>query len=630
MIRIPRPIVPSTLVRFKTLVAFNSKDANSNSDMNHNKLERPKRSAFGKAAIGKSKNITNALIVKESLLVDDNASQDTRLYDQGTYFSPKVSPVYHRRRDNHRSFQEEIDTTSYTENQISTSTTVEIRRQEAVDALRTHLCMSKKDSVAFLDTCPKLYTDIPHLSSKLTYLLDQINMKAKQLRKMIQVHPLLMETVFLDDQENIQSTVEILQSELDMSIQDIQKLESLSSLPAILNYPRSDLRKRILVYKLDLKLNTLQLKTLVFKDARILRTDSDNVRRILQVLQEELNINNVDVQVMLQKEILLCTYRAEENIRPTILYLKQNEIGKCLGMVHKGKTISSRSTSSTRSRLDALQQQQQQELIQDRLKSLIMRHPKILSSSVEKNLIPTVQFFLQYVGMTELEFGRLLYRRGGSMLEANIERSLKRKIDFFRHELELQVHHNSEHVLHNESYVTELLTPIPIPPVDEMASLTCIQKKRLLAQMLASNPDILTLSIESNLTPKFEYFTQTIGFTRAQLCHILLKRPQIVALSLERNIFAKMDVFMSPRRRIETVMLDEQCGLGLTKVELRHWITENPQVLTCTLETRIRPRIKDAVESDLYIGKNLPSNFITQSSRSWDAVMKRKRTTDVI
>ena len=548
-----------------------------------------KRSAFGKAAIGRARDVkSTAEPLVGAPFINSTISHTVQLREHGDGKHPAndTAPV-------------EMGSASdrYADN------TIESRRQNAIQALKTHLSMSKKESLVLLEACPRLYTEITDLSSKLHYLLHDINIKTKQLRKMIQFHPRLMETVFLDSEANIKSTVEILQTELEMSTQDIKMMES-QSLPAILNYPRSELRKRILVYKLDLKLDTQELKALVLKDPRVLRTDSKNVRRIIKVLEDELDLSIDNVHTMLRKEILLLTYRAEENIRPTILYLKNNEIGKCLGMVER-KGVSTLATYCS--------EQEQQEIIKMRLKALVMGNPKILSSSLEKNLVPTVAFFLNYVGMTELELGRLIYRRGGSLLEANVERSLKRKIDFFRQELDLVVNDDDDDDDDDRIQVTTQQMPHP----NATATLTGKDKKRLLAQMLATNPDILTLSIDSNLAPKFEYLTHRMGFTRTQLSHILLKRPQLLALSLDRNIIPKMECFLAPRQGF---------GLGMSNEEVRNWITDFPQTLTCQLETRIRPRIRDAVRLDLYIGRDLPPNFITRSNQSWQAIVERKAT----
>ena len=77
-----------------------------------------------------------------------------------------------------------------------------------------------------------------------------------------------MENVFMDSEDNLTNTMEVLQTELDLSIEDIKAIQS-KALPAILSYPRSELRKRILVYKLDLGYPTEEIKKMVLKDPRM-------------------------------------------------------------------------------------------------------------------------------------------------------------------------------------------------------------------------------------------------------------------------------------------------------------------------------------------------------------------------
>jgi DNA-binding transcriptional MerR regulator len=441
-----------------------------------------------------------------------------------------------------------------------------------------------------------------------------------------------MENVFMDSEDNLTNTMEVLQTELDLSIEDIKAIQS-KALPAILSYPRSELRKRILVYKLDLGYPTEEIKKMVLKDPRMLRTNSDNVRQILKVLREELDVGKEDVHAMLHKEILLLTYNAEDNIRPTIQFLKTCEFGLCLGMVER-KGVSTLSVST---------EAEQEEIIQSRLKTIIMGHPKILSSSLEKNLKPTVEFFVRELGLSMHEFGRVIYRRGGSLLEANVERNLRPKVDFLRSELGLELDADFEQedgenpigfcVANNNDQPIKVEAPFPElksqkdgkvatrASTNEMNP-TNVEKKRLLAQMLATVPDILTLSIENNLKPKFSYLRGTLGFSRDQVRFIVLKRPQLLALSLDNNIIPKIDYFLKERRKItaKTNADTYRGGLGMSKEEIREWIVKYPQTLTFVLESRIRPRVFDAVRLGLGVGdeeSQAPMNFVTRSDRSW-------------
>ena len=511
------------------------------------------------------------------------------------------------------------------------------RRDSALLALKTHLQLSLDTSLDVLNSHPRLYTDLSDLSSKLLYLLNDINIKPRQLKRMLISHPRLMENVLLDSEDNITNTLEVLQTELGLSIEDIKSIQS-KSLPTILSYPRSELRKRILVYKLNLSYPKEELKKLVLKDPRMLRTDSGNVGQILNVFWEELGIEKEDVHKMLGKEILLLTYNAEGNIRPTIRYLKEYEIGKCLGMVER----KGQSTIKASSRYDS------DTIIRERLKALVMGHPKVLSSSIEKNLKPTVAFFFHECGLTEYEFGRVFYRRGGSLLEANVERTLKRKVSFLRDNLGLNFSQDGNDKDLLAGGEEEYDTIVEIPQFDtnttgtslsssSSSTLSSFQKKRLLGQMLATNPDILTFSIENNLHPKFEYFCQVLGFSRDELRYVLLKRPQLLSLSLERNIVPKINFFLASRRRSTTASMtatttstttsndehegeeEEEYGLGITMDLMRQWLVQYPQTLALVLDSRIKPRVQDVVEMGLFISEDnvLPWNFLTMTERNW-------------
>jgi hypothetical protein len=55
--------------------------------------------------------------------------------------------------------------------------------------------------------------------------------------------------------------------------------------------------------------------------------------------------------------------------------------------------------------------------------------------------------------------------------------------------------------------------------------------------------------------------------------------------------------------------------------DVRDWLVQNPRVLTFALESRILPRIQDAIRLQLEIGKNLPDNFISRSEKKWKSFL---------
>jgi hypothetical protein len=529
-----------------------------------------KKSAFGSAAIGKAKKFVQSdgsLQKKKPTQNEDSSTTKIRLTKQRDRATLRYA--------------------------LSTKQVLK-RRDNALLALKTHLNLPLASSIEILNAYPRLYTHLSDLSTKLEYLLNDINLKPRQIRRMLESHPRLMETLLLDKEENITNTIEVLQTELDLTMDDIKTIQS-TSLPAILTYPRSELRKRIQVYKFDLGYTKNEIKKMVWKDPRMLRTDSKNVRQMVQVLREELDMDKNDIHIMQKKEILLLTYNAEENIRPTIRYLKHGPVGTCLGMVER-KGIS---TNKTMDRYDP------QQIVQSRLKHLIMGHPKILSSSINKNLIPTVHFFLHDLNMTHMEFGRAMYRRGGSILEANLERTLKRKVQFLQTELGLNISLDDETMDQNDvssgATTSSTMDMVELPNVQNfhLSTLTHHQKQRLLAQMLATNPDILTLSIENNLQPKISYLKKSLGLETNELCYILLKRPQILALSLDRNIIPKIEFLTLSR---------DDGGLGLTLDQVRLWITHYPQILVVVLEKCIKSRVQTLIRLGLTLDMSVCSD----------------------
>ena len=611
-------------------------------------------SAFGKAAIGKQKKKRSHINKSHDIQIQNTNSSNNSDDDTDTDNDNDND------NDNNNSDNDKRSNINILRTAMSTEQVIK-RRDNALIALQTHLQLPTQTCNTILNRHPRLYTHIPNLSSKLTYLTEEINLKPTIISKMLTSHPRLMETVFLDREDNLLNTMDVLQQELDLSEKEIIHIQN-HSLPTILSYNRSELRKRIQVFKNDLQFTKEEIKILVLKDSRMLRTDSTKTRRLLLALKEELGLETRDVVQMLNKEILLLTYNAEENIRPTIQFLMRGKVGTCLGMVERKGVSTGTTSADLESGLLSHEEikGEKEQIIKERLKALVMGHPKVLSASLERNLKPTIDFFLRDVGLTELEFGKVMYRRGGSLLEANVERTLTRKVDFLRDELGLELDmedvdddvHVHVHV-HVDVHIDDIhMDPNDVstqrmdvgeqvkleprfPSTDAYAEqdgtrkqeLTNHEKKRLLAQMIATAPDILTLSIDKNLKPKFDYFRHELNFTKEQLQYIILKRPQLLALNLDRNIIPKVEFFLRERQvvSVDTVVEKYEGGLGMTMDEIREWIVQFPQTLTFVLDSRIRPRTFDVVKHDLQIGESYgmaPMNFISRNEPSWKKWME--------
>jgi hypothetical protein len=221
------------------------------------------------------------------------------------------------------------------------------------------------------------------------------------------------------------------------------------------------------------------------------------------------------------------------------------------------------------------------------------------------------------------------------MLEANVERNLKPKVELIREHLGLELEDGFIGAERRGSG-EEVAIPIPttleartMTTTKEVQQLSNAEKQRLLAQMIATNPDILTLSIEKNLLPKIQYLNTVLGLDTDQLRYILLKWPLLLALSLERNIVPKISRFTAPRDE------EKGGGLGMSTEQVREWLVKYTETVAYPLDLRIIPRIRDIVERGILVGvatgddnedycwgdeemaRVAPGNFVTRSERSW-------------
>ena len=404
------------------------------------------------------------------------------------------------------------------------------RRDRALLALQQHLGLNTTASLGLLTRFPELYgEDCPSLGAKLLYLLNEVNLPKKRLCHMLFVKPTLLVRILTDSGYNLVGTVEVLQTELGMTSSDLLGISS-GRLPAVLGYDRSELRRRIKVYKHELGYPEDVLRRMVLTDPEMLRTDASKVQGSILVLREELGMDAKDVHRLLHRAPLIMSYNPEGNIRPTVQFLKQGLIGRCLGLV-KRKGVSAETVAG---------EYEREALIRERVREFVLKFPNILALSVDKNVRPTLNFFLEAVGLSELQLGKVLTRRP-PLLELKVG-LMRTKLDFLR----------------------------------EQTGATDVE----LAEIVVRFPEVFSLSVANSLKPKIEYLYgemtgvggqfSGLGMNATQVRHVLHKKPQILSLNLERNILPKVAYLVTPVAN---------GGAGLTLGEVRDWFASYPQTV---------------------------------------------------
>jgi len=537
------------------------------------------RSAFGKAAIGlKNKNQTDLLLANSRFI-------NSTISDSNIISPPKESAETKR---------------------------LLFQRDRALLALQQHLRLSTEKSLQLLTTNPSLYTDVPSLSLKLLYLLNELNIPRSRLVRMLETHPTLTTRVILDSEANLSSTLQVLQEELDLRYADLKAIITKSSnLPTLLNYGRSNLKRKIRLYTSGyLSITPSVMTQLICTESRMLQMNPVLATQVINILRNTLNMSRDDIVTMLQRDKLLLCYHPTENTKPTIDYLMgdDSQIGHVLGLVLR-KSESTLLLPASISEEQQNIEEEKQQLIKSRIKDLLIRYPAILSCGITTHLQPILSFLRNDVGCTDYQLGRMLYRRG-NILTLSLD-SLKRKVDYFNtvlslteeegEEIESAEKNGSEEETNSSDICSGEKEAEQKDPVEVYESYRDEYGTKL-SHILATSPDVLTLSLKGNLQPKFQYIIDTFlvppsprarsivdgnghlhlhACQKQQLSKIFQLRPQLLVLSLEKNWKPKVQYLSSS---------EEAGGAGLSPNQVWDWWVAYPHMMSFTLE-KIEERV---------------------------------------
>jgi hypothetical protein len=101
---------------------------------------------------------------------------------------------------------------------------------------------------------------------------------------------------------------------------------------------------------------------------------------------------------------------------------------------------------------------------------------------------------------------------------------------------------------------------------------------REVSYIISMFPPVLWLS-EDNLLEKASFLKKELDVNEAEFRDILITYPQILGLAVTRNLRPKVNF-----------LLDDS-GAGLTRDQLKEFVSYQPALLAYSLEGRIRPRI---------------------------------------
>ncbi|XP_058070699.1 transcription termination factor MTERF9, chloroplastic isoform X2 [Magnolia sinica] len=202
------------------------------------------------------------------------------------------------------------------------------------------------------------------------------------------------------------------------------------------------------------------------------------------------------------------------------------------------------------------------------IRKILLRQPQILEYTVENNLKSHVAF-LTSLGIPDSRIGQIITATP-SLFSYSVEHSLKPTISYLVEEVGIK--------RSDVSKVVQLSPQILVQRIDNSwTTRFCFLSEELgaprdnIVKMVAKHPQLLHYSIEDGILPRIN-FLRSIGMCNSDILKVLTSLTQVLSLSLEENLKPKY-LYLINELHNEV-----------------HSLTKYPMYLSLSLDQRIRPR----------------------------------------
>lgn len=256
----------------------------------------------------------------------------------------------------------------------------------------------------------------------------------------------------------------------------------------------------------------------------------------------------------------------------------------------------------------------------DQLRKMIVSRPQLLSYKLS-NLNSTSIFFREELGLSNEEFASLL-QSYPSVLMYSIDSRLRPTVDFLQNECGGGKHNwaSWKRVIYSYPNVfSHSLEKTLLPKVKYL----CNGSGKLglnrseMSQVVARFPPTLWLS-EGNLQSKLDFLSDLLDLTGSELRTIIVSYPQMLGLSVESNLKHKMDFFLDASAYSGNFTnTQHSINCGLSKAQLKEFVLYQPALLAYSLENRLKPRISRMQEKNIYF-IYCPKNIMSYTDSKFD------------
>lgn len=265
------------------------------------------------------------------------------------------------------------------------------------------------------------------------------------------------------------------------------------------------------------------------------------------------------------------------------------------------------------------------------LRKMVLSRPQLLSYKLS-NVIATTTFFQEELGLSSEDF-RSMLQSYPSVLMYSIDNRLRPTVQFLQNSVHCTVPRIKRICTSYPNVFSHSLDKTLLPKIAFLKELGLNRSE--VSQVVAKFAPTLWLS-EDNLRSKISFLSESLGIKNFELRTVVLTYPQILGLSVESNLTPKMYFFLDPKEfdseSVVALQNDESnfVNCALTKSELKDFVLYQPALLAYSLEKRLKPRIKRMRTyniSFLYSPRNIMSYtdekfnaWLSSQTSSWSLV----------
>jgi mTERF domain-containing protein, mitochondrial len=362
------------------------------------------------------------------------------------------------------------------------------------------------------------------------------------------------------------------------------------------------------------------------------------IKQKVQVLQDTMDLSGADLRALLSLHPSILHLSADRNVAPTILFLVRSlDLGKAdlRHLVLRCPAVLGYSRSNLRAKLAFFRRLMGYSI--DETRVLFLKEPRILRASVRDGLIPHWRYFVSHVQLSPTDLRRIVLKNP-KLLLYSIERNLYPKLNI----LNMTTDQTHRVLLSFPQYCDYNLDRTIAPALEYLVDdlgMTADEVRAILARWprivtytsalksqvgffryemglspttvkmaLRRIPSLVGLATDT-IRAKLRYYSRRLNYTDDQVKAMIATMPQLLVLDVDGNVEAKI------------------AYLSELAVHVGNVVQKLPAVLAYSLDRRIVPRVQVLQRLGLSLDKYLP--MVLQKTETnfaqWVATQEQKK-----